>query len=433
MIEMKDSHVGTGLVPQARAGRKTCIIVDAYSGASRLAPIIAEKGYDLVHVQSSARRFLGGHFFRPDDFIENIVFEGDPFAVLGALARYEVVAVIPGVHTGVVLADWLSEALGVPSNGTAQSLDRVDKFGMYRVLSANGLRHARSFSSSDVEELVAWFRSSGASKVVVKPCSSAGTDLVKVCRSEAEVRDTFDRLIHKENKIGIVNHAAVIQEFLEGSEHIVDTISYKGRHRVTDVWRYRMIAINGVSFVYEKVDLLDPTYEHFQALQDYVFKVLDAFGVKEGASHNEVMLTPDGPALIEINPRLAGAHIPRLTAIAVGEGQLEWTAKVYLDRADPPPCFDQPYTLRKHAMLCPLISSVEGQFAGFEFKDELEALPSFQFADYHIKVGGPIARTIDIYTQPGLVFLAHEDPAVLDADYRRIRQLEREGMYRVAS
>ncbi|XXT17134.1 ATP-grasp domain-containing protein [Sorangium sp. So ce429] len=425
----------TGVVQRAlgRAGRKTCIIVDCYSAAVPLAGMVAGLGYDVVHVQSTERIYFGGKTFRPSDFVENIVFDGDFPGLMRSLSRFHAVAVIAGVQTGVLLADRLSEALEVPTNGTAQSLDRIDKFAMFRVLEAHGLRCARSCSSSQLAELVAWFHDSGVSKAIVKPRTSAGTDHVVVCRGEQEIREAFGRIIHKENRMGLLNEAVLIQEYLEGTEYIVNTVSLKGRHRVTDAWRYRKIAVNGGSFVYEKCEILDPSTECLPALRDYVFRVLDAFGIKEGASHNEVMLTPAGPALIEINPRLAGAQIPRLAAIALGEGQLEWTAKVYLQRESIPAGFDDPYTLRRHAMLCPLISNVEGRFAGLAFKRELESLPSFQFADYFVEAGQRLSLTVDCYTQPGIVFLAHQDPSVLEADYDRIRQLESTGLYQIVS
>jgi L-amino acid ligase len=193
------------------------------------------------------------------------------------------------------------------------------------------------------------------------------------------------------------------------------------------------VAANGGSFVYEKCDLLQSSADVVAELTDYTFRMLDAFGVKEGASHNEVMMTKAGPALIEINPRVSGAQIPRLATLAIGEGQLEWTLRVLLERAKTPNGFYEPYQVRQHAMLCPLISHVQGRFAGLRFKDELESLPSFQFADYFVEVGGSMPLTVDCYTQPGIVFLAHPDEATLERDYERVRQLERNGLYDVAA
>ena len=49
-----------------------------------------------------------------------------------------------------------------------------------------------------------------------------------------------------------------------------------------------------------------------ERIKDYAFSCLDAVGFDFGAAHIEMMITSDGPQLIEINPRLVSAKIPRL-------------------------------------------------------------------------------------------------------------------------
>jgi biotin carboxylase len=385
----------------------------------------------MVHVQSTQQIYFGARTFRPDDFVANIIFDGDLAKLAQAVRRFRPSAVIAGVQTGVALADSLSEALGLPSNGSARSRERIDKFEMFRVLSEHGLACARSHASADVEALVDWFRAQGGARAIVKPCTSAGTDHVTICSSEDEVRAAFAAIVNQRNRMGLINRAAIIQELLEGTEYIVNTVSYKGRHHVTDVWRYGKVQVNGASFVYDRCELLDSTEEPAPALCAYTSRVLDAFGMQEGPSHNELMLTARGPALIEINPRMAGAQIPRMAAIGIGEGQLEWTAKAYLEREQTPAGFGAPYRRRRHALLCPLISHVEGRFRGLAFGPELAELRSFQFADYFVEPGQRIARTVDCYTQPGIVFLAHDDAAVVSADHARVRELEQTGLYQI--
>ncbi|MGH7428222.1 MAG: ATP-grasp domain-containing protein, partial [Candidatus Methylomirabilaceae bacterium] len=45
---------------------------------------------------------------------------------------------------------------------------------------------------------------------------------------------------------------------------------------------------------------------------------LEAVGLEDAVAHVELRLTPDGPALIEINPRVAGGDIPRIVHHATG-------------------------------------------------------------------------------------------------------------------
>ena len=54
------------------------------------------------------------------------------------------------------------------------------------------------------------------------------------------------------------------------------------------------------------------------AIQDYAFSVLDALEFNCGAAHIEMILSRDGPCLVEVNPRLVGARLPRLINAALG-------------------------------------------------------------------------------------------------------------------
>src|SRR5690242_4820318 len=110
--------------------RKSCVVVDGYSAATPLGRMITELGFNAIHVQSTERILFGGKSFRPTDYAATLIFNGDLDRLVSELAEWNVVAVTPGIQTGVLLADRLGEALGVPNNGTAQSLDRVDKFAM---------------------------------------------------------------------------------------------------------------------------------------------------------------------------------------------------------------------------------------------------------------------------------------------------------------
>ena len=62
-----------------------------------------------------------------------------------------------------------------------------------------------------------------------------------------------------------------------------------------------------------------PMHQDLAFLQDHVFAMLDAVGFDWGATHVELMLTPEGPRLIEINARLVDAKIPRLMGLALDE------------------------------------------------------------------------------------------------------------------
>lgn len=55
-----------------------------------------------------------------------------------------------------------------------------------------------------------------------------------------------------------------------------------------------------------------------ERLTDAVLAALESVGYNFGPAHTEVRLTPKGPVVVEINPRLAGGMIPELVRLALG-------------------------------------------------------------------------------------------------------------------
>jgi biotin carboxylase len=129
------------------------------------------------------------------------------------------------------VSDALSEHLGLLSNGT-HIPQRRDKKIQQELVKAAGLRSVRQAGGKtvgDVEE----FLHTEPYPIVVKPVESAGSDGVKLCHTYEEATQHFDLLMHSQRKVGHRDGAAVLcQEFLRGTEYVVDTVSRDGIHKV---------------------------------------------------------------------------------------------------------------------------------------------------------------------------------------------------------
>ena len=68
----------------------------------------------------------------------------------------------------------------------------------------------------------------------------AGSDSVFLCTSPDEVQAAFARINGQFNGLGQVNDGALCQEFLEGTEYVIDGVSRDGVYKVrraVGVWR----------------------------------------------------------------------------------------------------------------------------------------------------------------------------------------------------
>merc|ERR1712157_367768 len=112
--------------------------------------------------------------------------------------------------------------------------------------------------------------------------------------------------------------------------------------------------------------LLPPSGEVQDKLVDYVFKVLDAVGLQHGPCHTEVMLTPRGPVLVEVNARMHGLQGSQLIELSTGTSKATFTADAIIGEGHLFKKLYEPvpsrylYPVVKHCVQLVLCSGVEG-------------------------------------------------------------------------
>jgi biotin carboxylase len=412
-----------------RDGSRTVVIVDAYASARCLASLFQARGYDCVHVQS-APEILPAYAptFRPADFTAHIVHHGDVAGTAAAVAAVAPTAIIAGVEVGVALADLLSERLGLPTNGTALSLARRDKFRMMETVKQAGVPGVDQILATDLDTLLQWY-GDGGRRVVLKPVSSAGSDGVFFCADATEVGKAFATLIGTTSAMGQDNRTVLAQEYLVGSEYIVNTVSVNGDHHVSDVWKMHHLTANDVDEIAAGSELMPGRGPDTDRLVRYTLRVLDALGIRNGPAHTELKLTPHGPRLIETGARVCGADVHVPAGAAIGRDQLDWTVEACLS----PERFARRrrggYRIARHARIVNLISPADGLLAGYPRMDEVRSLPSFHDALMRVPPGGRISRSVDSFTFPVRVFLLHETESTVARDANTVRYLDGEGFY----
>ncbi|MEV0296470.1 ATP-grasp domain-containing protein [Nocardia sp. NPDC050710] len=408
---------------------KTVVMVDVYAPTVPLAQAYRDAGAQVVRVQSTVDPppVYRAH---PDLalFADNIVHAGDLAETLIAVARHRPDVVITGGETGVELADQLSDTLGVASNGIELSAARRNKYLQNETLHAAGVRSTRQMTVDDEQKLRAWHEEIGG-RVVVKPVRSAGNDGVTFCATPEESTAAYRALLGSTNVFAERNDAVVAQEYLVGTEYAVNTVSSGGKHRVTDIWQYAKMTVNGVIDRHAGV-FSTPVAEHAE-LVEYACTVLDALGVRHGPAHLEIMATADGPCLVEAGSRICGGGAAYYARLAGGESQLEWTVLAYLEPARFAETYQRPHRVDQHVVMAYLTSPVEGVLEDYPLLDQVRALPSFHKEHLGVRPGDPLPRTVDDSTEPLMVGLAHPIAQVVADDFRAVNYLDGHGFYRL--
>ncbi|MET9320197.1 ATP-grasp domain-containing protein [Streptomyces sp. NPDC003038] len=415
------------------AARPVVAIVDAYSSARCLAPIFRERGFDCLHVRSAATAHpVYERSFRPGDFVADIVHDGDAARTAEAVARHAPVCLLPGIESGVELADVLSEALGLRTNGTELSPARRDKYRMLETVRAAGVPAVEQILVTDLDTLLDW-HAKAEGRVVLKPVKSAGNDGIHFCDDADDVRVAFAALIGTDSALGARNREVLAQEYLVGGEYIVNTVSLDGRHHVTDLWRMQHLSANGVRDLGASARLLPRHGADQDALVAYTCRVLDALGVRNGPAHSEVKLTPHGPRLIETAARACGADLHVPVKAAIGESQLDWTVDAYVEPDRFLDRWESSYELVRHAGLVNMVSPADGTLRGYPNMARLRGLDSFHDLALNVRPGGRIHRSVDDWTYPMRVYLVHETQSTVLHDILTAHYLDGDGFYDIVA
>ncbi|KAL3807208.1 hypothetical protein ACHAXA_011015 [Cyclostephanos tholiformis] len=341
---------------------------------------------------------------------------------------YNIVGCIAGGDAGVDMASMLSERLGVLSNGTKGDFkNRRNKKVQQELVRKTGMRAVRQACGSTFEEVEDFLRRESI-PVVLKPTDSAGSDGVKLCHSMEEAKEHFQHLLTVEAVNGGYNTQVLCQEFLRGKEYVVDHVSRNGVHKTMAIWVYDKRPRNGSQFVYFGMWPIDPESDEAKVLIPYTRGVLDALGMAHGPSHGEVIMTDDGPCLVEMNCRAHGGNGNWTSlgrALNGGYSQVEATAASYLDEDEFNRFPEKPSSpLKAHGLEAILVSYSRGKVKSMPGYDVIKKLPSFVCMSQSVKIGSEVKLTVDLMTSPGCVILMNDDNSVLRKDLDFIRYLE---------
>lgn len=234
-------------------------------------------------------------------------------------AAYPFQKVLSLFELGLLPAARIAEDLGLGGNSVATVEMLLDKPRMREHLNAAGVSPVANAVGRTEEDLRGFVREHGL-PVVVKPTREGGSICIFAAHEEADLATIVDRYHEAGATFDVIDLAGpldefLVEEFLDGPEISVETVSFDGRHvlvAVTD-------KVSGPAFV--ELGHSMPS-RHPSAVLDeveaLVIRFLDEVGLTEGPAHTEVKLTGRGPRIIESHNRVGGDRINELAEIAYG-------------------------------------------------------------------------------------------------------------------
>lgn len=169
------------------------------------------------------------------------------------------------------------------------------------------------------------------------------------------------------------------------------------------------------------------------ALIAYVDEVLAALDVRWGPAHAEVIVTDEGPALVEIGTRLNGNIDAGFHDVCLGHNQAALAALAYTR----PEEFQARYGGRTYRRVQPAVvynapTELDGSVESVDpaVVEEISGLGSVHRVAVKLSPGSRIRPTVDLLTSPLRVYLTDPQEERVTAEYRRARELK-DAVYRV--
>ncbi|MEU3725780.1 ATP-grasp domain-containing protein [Streptomyces sp. NPDC031705] len=374
------------------------LVIESWVGSmSGLLPrAIREDGHeftfvtrDLHHYLRSAPEGEGPH---PLLTARNVI-TADTNDTDALLARLEGLHAVLGFDGVVSSCDYYLPAvaraarrLGLPGPAP-EAVEAACRKGLTRrILAGAGVPGPRFALCEGAGEAAAAARGIGY-PLVVKPVDLCAGMLVRAVRDEHELERACQALAAFPVNARGQDRAPVIllEELLHGPEVSVETVSFGGATHVVGVTDK---SIAGAPAFIETGHMFPAGLEEALAREaaGTALRAVEALGLDQVVCHTEIKLTPDGPRVVEVNPRPAGNRITELVRHVTGVDLAAACVDVALGRV--PGLAPRPTGVRSAAIAF-LLPDSAGTLAGIEGAESVRARPEVR----ELALAGP-GRTV---------------------------------------
>lgn len=257
------------------------------------------------------------HYFYPISIV-------DKEAILEKCREIQIDAILSiASDVAVPTIAFIAEKLGLIANSVFSASISTNKFLMRSRFLEAGLKSPKYYSITSSDKIL--LKEQLNFPLIVKPTDRSGSRGVTIANNQRDLEDNILRAIEAS-----FEKKAIVEEFIEGPEYSVESISEDGVHTI--------LAIT------EKVTSGPPYFvelEHHQPaklnslleeqINQLVIAGLNALDIKFGASHTELKISKRGVFIIEIGARMGGDFIgSHLVELSTGYDYLKNTINTSL-------------------------------------------------------------------------------------------------------
>lgn len=188
---------------------------------------------------------------------------------------------------------------GLPGISYETAVKATDKGEMIKAFEAHDVAHPWFFVVPDMATLE-WTADALSYPCILKPTDNAGSRGVVLCRSHDELVCGY-HYARKASRSG----AVIIEEYLQGPEFSVEVMVIDGEPKVLQITD--KLTTGAPHFV--EMGHSQPTRQPDSVqsqIKDLTVRACKAVGINQGPAHVEMILTKDGPKMVELGARMGG-------------------------------------------------------------------------------------------------------------------------------
>ena len=271
------------------------------------------------------------------------------------------------------------------------AIKATDKSVMREALKGAGVPVPKFFKVSNYEEFkVAVDNIEGS--FMVKPVDNSGSRGILKVENRSDIESAY-----KYTKQFSHNGGVVVEEYMIGPEISVETLAIDGEVHVIQITDN--LTTGAPHFV--EMGHTQPTrLECKGEIKKVAIAANKAIGIENGPSHTEIIVTKDGPKIVEIGARLGGDCITtHLVPLSTGVNMVEACIKIALgEKPDITPIFNCGSAIRYFKQHSGVVKSIEGI-------KEAESMPGVKEICVVHGIGEKIAEITDSGSRMGFVIV----------------------------
>ncbi len=306
---------------------------------------------------------------------------------------------------------YAGEKLGLKSISPDTALKTTDKGEMIRAFEAHGVAHPWFYILENPGE------AEGLAGQITYPCISKPTDNsgsrgVALIRSPEELEEA----LAYSSSCGRTGRV-ILEEYLSGPEVSVEAFATEGTCHILAVTdKLTTGAPHFVELGHTQPTAIEPAGE--EAIRALAAAAMKAVGIENGPAHIEIMLTADGPKMIELGARMGGDFITTdLVPLSTGVDMLGATILLSCgETPDVSPKFREASAVRYFQAEAGVIRAIRGVA-------EAEAVPGVCRVELFRAVGDTVGGIENSADRTGCIIARGADRAQAVAACERALQL----------